>query len=206
MVSFRPISPVTHPSLPPMKHRTTKITQQVALLLLAVISGSSIVAGQRAASAGRSPNFIVILADDMGYADWGAYDHDGDPLTPDVSDTPNLDQMALDGVTLSDFYVSASVCSPVRSSLLTGRHQMRTRIRSVITPSNALDGMPNWERTVAEVLRDAGYRTAATGKWHLGPDIQYLPTRQGFDQFFGIPYSNNTSEFYLLERDGSQTS
>ena len=146
------------------------------------------------------PNLILIMADDMGYGDWGPYDHDGNPDTPLVTDTPFLDQMAAEGVVLTDFYVPTSVCSPVRSSLLTGRHPTRTEVDRVIQPVQQT-GMPYWEITIAELLRKKGYATGVFGKWHLGDQPQYLPTNQGFDTFFGIPYSNNSSTFHLLENE-----
>lgn len=135
------------------------------------------------------PNIIVIFADDLGYGDVGAYGH------PTIR-TPHLDQMALEGVRFTQFYAGASVCTPSRAALLTGRLPVRSGMASdgsrVLFPDSRY-GLPASELTLAEVLREEGYATAALGKWHLGHRAAYLPTRHGFDIFFGIPYSNDMS-------------
>ncbi|MEM9663520.1 MAG: sulfatase [Bacteroidota bacterium] len=135
------------------------------------------------------PNIIVIFADDLGYGDVGAYGH------PTIR-TPHLDQMALEGVRFTQFYAGASVCTPSRAALLTGRLPVRSGMASdgsrVLFPDSRY-GLPASELTLAEVLREEGYATAALGKWHLGHRAAYLPTRHGFDVFFGIPYSNDMS-------------
>ena len=135
-------------------------------------------------------NIVLIMADDMGYGDWGPYDHDDDPSTMAVTDTPALDRMAAEGVTLTDFYVSASICTPVRSALLTGRYQIRTGMTRTVYPNDPL-GLDASEITLAEMLKDAGYVTAIIGKWHLGDRPEYLPTRQGFDYYFGTLGAND---------------
>lgn len=133
----------------------------------------------------RPPNIIVVFTDDMGYGDPRCY---GDP----VIDTPNLDRMAREGVRFTDFYCSAAICSPSRAGLLTGRYHVRMGINTVFFPQSK-DGLDASEITVAEVLKGAGYATACIGKWHLGHLPQYLPTRHGFDYYFGLPYSNDMS-------------
>ncbi len=131
----------------------------------------------------EKPNFILIVADDLGYGDLGSY---GNTLIR----TPVLDRLASEGVRLKEFYSAAPTCSPARAGLLTGRHPLRTGITRVFIPKEKW-GMPNSELTLAEHLRTAGYATACIGKWHLGGRKLYRPDRQGFDRFFGVFYSNN---------------
>lgn len=139
------------------------------------------------ALAAPKPNFIIIFADDLGYGDLGVYGH------PTIK-TPNLDQMAREGQRWTNFYVAASVCTPSRAALITGRLPVRSGMTSnksrVLFP-NSLHGLPAEEITLAEQLKKADYATACIGKWHLGHNPQYLPTNNGFDYYFGIPYSND---------------
>ncbi len=135
----------------------------------------------------RPPNFVIIFADDLGYGDLSTY---GNPTIH----TPNLDRMAHEGQKWTNFYVAASVCTPSRAALLTGRLTVRSGMSSnttrVLFP-NSKNGLPANEITLAEQLKLAGYSTACIGKWHLGHKEQYLPTNNGFDYYFGIPYSND---------------
>jgi len=135
----------------------------------------------------KKPNFIIIFCDDMGYGDLTCYGH------PTIR-TPNLDQMAAQGQKWTNFYVGASVCTPSRAALLTGRLPIRSGMcsdrRRVLFPDSA-SGLPKSEVTIAEALKAEGYATACVGKWHLGHLPQYLPTSNGFDSYFGIPYSND---------------
>ncbi len=132
-------------------------------------------------------NFIVIFADDMGYGDIASFGH------PTIK-TPHLDRMGAEGQKWTQFYVAAPVCTPSRAALLTGRYPIRNGMTSkqkgVLFP-NSSGGLPQSEVTIAEVLKQKKYVTAAIGKWHLGHLPQYLPTAQGFDQYYGIPYSND---------------
>ena len=131
----------------------------------------------------QKPNIIVIFTDDQGYQDLSCF---GSPLI----DTPNIDQMADEGVRLTNFHVSSSVCSASRASLLTGRKPSRHGVTGVYSPNST--GMNNSEVTIADVLKAAGYRTAMFGKWHLGDrNNSDLPLAFGFDEYFGIPYSND---------------
>ncbi len=151
---------------------------------LMLCSTSGIVAQNVAKDA---PNFIIIFADDLGYGDLSSYGH------PTIK-TPNLDQMAAEGQKWTNFYVGASVCTPSRAALLTGRLPARNGMASnkvrVLFP-NSVNGLPVEEITLAEQLKTVGYSTACIGKWHLGHKEQYLPTNNGFDYYFGIPYSND---------------
>lgn len=135
------------------------------------------------------PNVIVILCDDLGYADLGCYGH------PSIK-TPYLDRMAYEGQKWSSFYVSASVSSPSRAGLMTGRLGVRTGMygnqKRVLFP-NSPQGLPADEQTLASLLKEANYTNACVGKWHMGCDESSLPLKHGFDLFYGIPYSNDMS-------------
>ncbi len=143
----------------------------------------------------KKPNFIIIFADDLGYGDLGVYGH------PTIH-TPNLDRMAVEGQKWTNFYVGASVCTPSRAALLTGRLPVRSGMASnksrVLFPNSA-NGLPLEEITLAEQLKTVGYGTACIGKWHLGHKEEYLPTNHGFDYYYGIPYSNDMDLTRKLE-------
>ncbi len=138
----------------------------------------------------RPPNFIVILTDDLGYGDLGVY---GNPKIK----TPRLDRMAAEGVQLTEFYSPAPTCSPARISLLTGRYPKRSGLVRVLIPHEKW-GIPASEITLAEALKPLGYRTALIGKWHLGGRKPYRPQRHGFDEFYGVLYSNDMSILPLV--------
>ena len=132
--------------------------------------------------AATPPNVIVILTDDLGFGDVG---FNGSRIR-----TPNLDRLAQKGMTFRQFYSASPVCSPSRASLLTGRYPARVGIVDVVFPTDTY-GIPETETTLAAMLKPAGYATACIGKWHLGSLPKYLPTNQGFDEFYGVPYSND---------------
>lgn len=136
-----------------------------------------------AARPARPPNVVLVFNDDMGYADIGPFG------AKDVS-TPNLDRMAREGARLTSFYVPQAVCSASRAALLTGSYPNRVSIAGALGPRGRRGLNPD-EVTLAEVLKTRGYATAIYGKWHLGDDPEFLPTRQGFDEWFGLPYSND---------------
>jgi arylsulfatase A len=141
-------------------------------------------------SPGRKPNFILILTDDQGYSDLGCYGST-------TIRTPNIDTMAQEGIRFTDFYDCASVCSPTRASIMTGCYPKRVGITDVIYPGDTIALNLN-EITLAEILRSgAGYKTACFGKWHLGDTPEYLPPNQGFDYWYGLPYSNDMSPLPL---------
>lgn len=131
------------------------------------------------------PNFVIIFADDLGYGDIG-------PFGAEKISTPNLDRMAAEGAKFTDFYVTAPSCSPSRAGLMTGSYNQRVSIPRVLNPRDRIGLHPD-EVTIAEVLQQQGYATACIGKWHLGHLEPFLPTNHGFDEFFGLPYSNDMS-------------
>lgn len=161
-----------------------KSIHSILLLLLFCILQLGLVAR---VSAADKPNFVIIFADDLGYGDLGCF---GNPTIR----TPNLDRMAVEGQRWTSFYVGASVCTPSRAALMTGRLPIRTGMMSaknrVLFPDSA-GGLPSSEITIADLLKGQGYATAAVGKWHLGYQPRYLPTAHGFDTYWGIPYSND---------------
>ena len=145
-----------------------------------------------AAEAPRStpPNVILILADDLGYGDIGVFG-------AEAIATPNLDSMAAEGAVLTNFYAAANICTPSRAGLLTGRYPIRTGLGHEVIQPNDKRGLPESEITIAEMLRAQGYRTAIIGKWHLGHEDAHWPTNHGFDQYYGLPYSNDMTPLAL---------
>jgi len=133
------------------------------------------------------PNFVIIMADDMGYGDAGCYG--GTHIS-----TPNLDRLAATGMRFTDFHSSGNVCSPTRAGLVTGRYQYRSGVDSVVNADPKVadhhSGLQRVENTFAEALKHRGYATGLMGKWHLGYDVKYNPTYQGFDQFHGFVSGN----------------
>lgn len=129
------------------------------------------------------PNFVVIFIDDMGYADIGPFGAKNYP-------TPHLDRMAAEGMRFTDFQVSSAVCSASRSALVTGCYHSRIGIHGALGPK-AVHGLHENEVTIAEICKQKDYATACYGKWHLGHHPKFLPTNHGFDEYFGLPYSND---------------
>jgi len=130
------------------------------------------------------PNVIIIYADDQGYGDLSCYG-------AQRLKTPHIDALAAEGMRFTDFYVTAPVCSPTRTSLMTACYPKRVGMHRHVLFPNSTRGMNPSEVTIAELLKKQGYATACVGKWHLGYQKQFLPTRQGFDSYFGIPFSND---------------
>lgn len=135
-----------------------------------------------------SPNIVLIVADDMGYGDLGSFG-------ATQYSTPNLDELATEGVRFTDFYVSQPVCSASRAAILTGCYSNRVGITGALGPHSEIGLNPD-ESTIADLLKKAGYNTAAIGKWHLGHQKEFLPLQQGFDEFLGLPYSNDMVPFF----------
>jgi arylsulfatase A-like enzyme len=166
-----------------------------AALLISCLAGVA-----PAADAPRKPNIIVILTDDLGYADLSCY---GNPKIR----TPSLDRMAAEGAKFTDFYAAACVCTPTRAALMTGCYAKRVGMHVGVLPPRAQRGLHPDEVTLAEVLRGQGYATACIGKWHLGEARNLLPTAQGFDAYFGMAGPNHgASDLYrgteVIEQQG----
>lgn len=134
------------------------------------------------------PNVVVVFCDDLGYADIGAFGAEG-------YETPHLDDLAARGRRFTDFYAAQAVCSASRAALLTGCYPNRIGIQGALGPG-ARHGISDDETTLSEVFRTAGYATACFGKWHLGHHPRFLPTRHGFDEYYGLPYSNDMWPFH----------
>ena len=157
------------------------------------------------------PNVILICTDDLGYGDPSCY---GSSMAVPASgrllrqasrrtsgssiNTPNLDQMAQEGALFHHFNAAGNVCSPSRAALLTGRYQTRIGIVNVLFPTDTI-GMPMSETTIAGMLKPLGYKSMCVGKWHLGSETEFLPTNNGFDAFYGIPYSHDMSPLPLIQ-------
>lgn len=134
-------------------------------------------------AADRSPNVVLVFVDDLGYGDLSCYGAEG-------WKTPNLDRVAKEGVKFTDFYVAQAVCSASRAALLTGCYANRVGINGALGPSSRI-GISDKETTLGNMFQSKGYATGIVGKWHLGHLPPFLPTRHGFDQYFGLPYSND---------------
>ncbi|MEK6237087.1 MAG: sulfatase-like hydrolase/transferase, partial [Planctomycetales bacterium] len=160
----------------PAVSTTLRLCASLTLVLACGTPRASVLAADK-------PNIIVIFIDDMGYGDIGPFGA--------ARKTPHLDRMAKEGMKQTDFYVSSSDCTPSRSALMTGCYADRIGMgRSVVFPADKRGLNPS-EITIAEILKEGGYATGCFGKWHLGDQPEFLPTRQGFDEYQGIPYSND---------------
>lgn len=147
--------------------------------------------GSYAQKKSAKPNIVIILADDLGYGDIGTFG------ATDIR-TPNIDNLASKGLKLTSFYSPSPVCSPTRAALITGRYPKRLGIDHVFFPES-FTGIPTEEVTIAEALKSNGYRTAIFGKWHLGHHHKFLPLQNGFDEYYGIPYSNDMAGVAYLK-------
>ena len=149
----------------------------------------------------RKPNIILMNADDLGYGDLGCYGST-------ANSTPALDRLAREGVRFTDFYMAAAACSPSRGAMMTGCYPSRIGFdsfegRIVLFPGQGV-GLNPAETTVATLLRQQGYATALVGKWHCGDQPEFLPTRHGFDRYYGLPYSNDMSRMKVLMEEGQR--
>ena len=167
------------------------------------LMGGSIAAMMLPGSAGwantvKKPNFIIIFADDLGYGDISGFGFKKSP-----NETPNLEQMAAEGAKLTSYYVPTPYCAPSRATILTGRYPFRNGVVFNPTPDAGINsiGLRDSEITIAEALKEAGYASTCIGKWHLGHTFKYLPRRQGFDEYYGILYSNDMRPVQLVENE-----
>lgn len=175
--------------MPDLNYREMKIIARQKVFVVFVFLLTVSVSAFSQSGKNDPPNVIIILADDMGYGDLSCYGH------PTIV-TPQIDKMAEEGMKFTQFYVAANVCTPSRAGLLTGRLPVRSGMAGSDSSGNVLypfstGGLPQYEVTIAEALKTKGYRTEIIGKWHLGHLPEFLPMKQGFDSFFGIPYSND---------------
>ncbi len=152
----------------------------VLALVVSHVMGETSIAGDAKAA---KPNIVIIFTDDQGYADVGVFGAQG-------FKTPNLDRMAAEGAIFRNFHVAQPVCSASRCALLTGCYPNRLGIHGALTPHSKV-GISDGEMTLAQLVKQRGYATGMFGKWHLGDSPQFLPTRHGFDEYFGLPYSND---------------
>jgi len=148
-----------------------------------------------ASAADRLPNIVLIFTDDQGYADVGVYGAKG-------YETPHLDAMARAGTRFTNFHVAQAVCSASRTALLTGCYPNRIGISGALGP-NSNHGLNDAETTIAEMLKQRGYATGMAGKWHLGHREPFLPNRHGFDESFGLPYSNDMWPYHPEAKAGT---
>jgi len=153
------------------------------LALLAFIAVLFTACNQTQKPQTENPNIIIVFIDDEGYGDVGCYGATG-------FDTPNLDQMAGKGMRFTNFYSAQAVCSASRAGLLTGCYPNRIGFSGALFPRDVV-GLNPEEYTIAEMLKDQGYKTACFGKWHLGWQEEFLPLQHGFDEYLGLPYSND---------------
>ncbi len=184
-----------------------RFSTSVAMLLCGITTIWGIAPAHAALDAPSKPNIVLLYTDDMGWGDMAAY---GNPYIR----TPSLDQLAKEGQRWTDFYVPSPVCSPSRGALMTGKQSVRTGLYGtkvpVMFPGDNSHGMPAEELTLAEGLKSAGYATGMFGKWHLGDAPEFLPTRHGFDYWYGVPYSNDMrfngraplEELYKMQLEG----
>src|SRR5688572_11324963 len=149
-----------------------------------------------AADVPQRVNVVVILADDLGYGDLACYGQE-------KFKTPHLDRMAAEGARLTNFYAACPFCAPTRTSLLTGRYPFRSGMNGNPSPDGGASdlGIPDGELLLGELFQKAGYATACYGKWHLGHRPKFFPTRHGFDEYFGILYSNDMRPVELRQNE-----
>jgi arylsulfatase A len=154
-----------------------------ALLLATLLTLAGFGQSGAAEATARKPNIVIILTDDQGYADVGKFGAEG-------FKTPNLDRMAEEGAIFRNFHVAQPVCSASRTALLTGCYPNRLGIHGALGPHTKV-GISDNEVTLAQLLKGQGYATAIFGKWHLGDSPRFMPLRHGFDEYFGLPMSND---------------
>ena len=180
LASAAPVSTVTHMT----PRRRSRAVSRVLRLLIALVAPRA----PAAAPTSRPPNVVFIFADDLGYSDLGCYG------AKDIR-TPNIDRLATEGTRFTSFYVSQSVCTASRAALMTGSYANRVSMSGALNHTSTV-GLGPKEKLLPQVFKDRGYATAIFGKWHLGHHPQFLPTRRGFDEWLGIPYSNDNGPLH----------
>lgn len=142
----------------------------------------------------RKPNIFIFFTDDQGYGDLSNYGAQG-------FETPNIDHLAQEGLKFTDFQVPCTVCTPSRAALLTGKYPVRVGLEEAVLFPYSKNGLSPKVFNLAKMLKEVGYSTTCIGKWHLGDLPKYMPNNQGFDYFFGVPYSNDMDGYYYKDRD-----
>lgn len=170
--------------------KVSSIIKSGTIVLLGVSCNSSPLNKQKQEEINK-PNFIIIYCDDLGYGDISCFG------AKDIN-TPNIDMIAEQGIKFTEFYSASPICSPSRAGLMTGRMPQRMGVHGVYFPESYF-GMPTDEITIAQLLKENGYSTGIVGKWHLGHRHEYLPLQRGFDEYFGIPYSNDMESVVYIE-------
>lgn len=179
----------------PLRRLGVRSSCEGCLLVSAIAISLCFTPQINAADSTRLPNIVIIFTDDQGYSDVGCYGAQG-------FTTPHIDRLAREGIRFTDFHVAQAVCSASRAALLTGCYPNRLGIHGALGPS-ARHGLHSDETTIAEILKSKGYATAAVGKWHLGHHPPFLPTRHGFDSYFGLPYSNDMWPLHPTAKKGT---
>ena len=174
-----------------LNRRSASLWVMVLILLFSACNSEKPKEDQANAQ-GNLPNIVIIYIDDEGYGDVGSYGATG-------FRTPNLDRMASEGIRFTNFYSASSICSPARAGLLTGCYPQRVGMPRVLFPAAKI-GLNKNEFTLAELVKEKGYKTSIIGKWHLGHHKEFLPLQHGFDEFFGLPYSN---DMWPVDFDGA---
>jgi arylsulfatase A-like enzyme len=157
--------------------------KRLAVVIAWASLGGALIAAPPTPAANSRPNFVIVYLDDVGYGDFGCFGAKG-------YSTPNIDRMAKEGRRFTSFCVAQAVCSASRAALMTGCYSNRIGILGALNPRTNY-GISDKERTIAQVLGPAGYHSAIFGKWHLGHYPKFLPTHHGFEEYFGLPYSND---------------
>src|SRR5689334_5460435 len=166
----------------------TKSLAMISRFGIALAAVAHLLIASRAAAPDPLPNLVIIFTDDQGYADVGVFGAKG-------FSTPNLDRLAAQGRIFRNFHVAQPICTASRAALLTGCYPNRIGLHGAVGPHSEV-GLSDSEMTLAQLVKQKGYATAIFGKWHLGDAPQFLPTRHGFDEYFGLPYSNDMWPFH----------
>lgn len=168
--------------------------QILKIKLLAISLLGLVIAVKGQTDSTKNPNIIIFFTDDQGYGDLGVYGAEG-------IETPNFDQLAKEGIRFTDFYVPATVCTPSRAALLTGKYPKRVNLHEAVIYPYSKHGLAPEEITMGEMLKEQGYYTSCIGKWHLGHLPEFMPNNQGFDYFYGVPYSNDMNNYLYKSID-----
>jgi arylsulfatase A len=166
---------------------------KISVITLCCITWLSIGSCKGQENNSPKPNIIIFFTDDQGFADVGCYGAEG-------FKTPNLDKLASEGIKFTNFYVPATVCTPSRAGLLTGKYPKRVGLEEMVLFPYSNQGLSPEVYNMANMLKENGYTTSCIGKWHLGHQEEYMPNNQGFDEFYGVPYSNDMDNYYYQKQ------